>query len=60
VASATVAEGGSPKKLAKFAAVRVGAVPVEGMIEIDLAGGCVRVRGIVDAGMLREVLCLFR
>ncbi len=53
-------KAGSPKKLAKFAAVRVGAVPVEGMIEIDLAGGCVRVRGIVDAGMLREVLAAAR
>ena len=30
--------------------------PVDGMIEIDLAGGCVRVRGIVDAAMLREGL----
>ncbi len=50
----------APKKPAKFAAVRVGAAPVEGMIEIDLAGGCVRVRGIVDAGMLREVLAAAR
>lgn len=49
----------SPKP-AKFAAVRVGAAPVEGTIEIDLAGGCVRVRGIVDAGMLREVLAAAR
>ena len=50
----------SPKKLAKFAAVRVGAALVEGTIEIDLTGGCVRVRGIVDAGMLREVLAAAR
>ena len=50
----------SPKKPAKFAAVRVGAASVEGMIEIDLAGGCVRVHGIVDAGMLREVLAAAR
>jgi transposase-like protein len=50
----------SPKKPAKFAAVRVGAALVEGMIEIDLAGGCVRVHGIVDAGMLREVLAAAR
>ncbi len=40
--------------------MRVGAAPVEGMIEIDLAGGCVRVRGIVDAEMLREVLAAAR
>jgi len=50
----------SPKKPAKFAAVRVTAVPSEGVIEIDLVGGCVRVRGIVDAGMLREVLAAAR
>jgi transposase-like protein len=50
----------SSKKAAKFAAVRVAASSAEGMIEIDLAGGCVRVRGIVDAGMLREVLAAVR
>jgi transposase-like protein len=44
----------------KFAAVRVSAPPVDGIIEIDLAGGCVRVRGIVDARMLREVLAAAR
>jgi transposase-like protein len=54
------AKTASSNKPAKFAAVRVGAAPVEGMIEIDLAGGCVRVRGIVDAGMLREVLAAAR
>ncbi len=40
----------------KFAAVKLSVAPAEGSIEIDLAAGCVRVRGIVDAGMLREVL----
>jgi transposase-like protein len=50
---------GGPKA-AKFAAVRVGMPSVEGVIEIDLAGGCVRVRGIVDAQMLREVLAAAR
>ena len=50
----------SAKKPAKFAAVRVSAPPVEGVIEIDLTGGCVRVRGIVDARMLREVLAATR
>ena len=48
------------KKRAKFAAVRVNAAPVEGVIEIDLMGGCVRIRGIVDAQMLREVLAATR
>src|SRR5271169_5986763 len=37
-----------------FAAVRVKAAPSEGTIEIDLSSRVVRVRGIVDAGMLRE------
>jgi hypothetical protein len=50
----------SSKPAAKFAAVRVATAPTEGVIEIDLAGGCVRVRGIVDAGMLREVLAAAR
>jgi hypothetical protein len=54
------AQAASPKKPIKFAAVRVGAAPEDGMIEIDLAGGFVRVRGIVDAGMLREVLAAVR
>jgi hypothetical protein len=31
-----------------------------GSIEIDLVGGCVRVRGIVDGTMLREVLAAAR
>jgi hypothetical protein len=30
------------------------------VIEIDLANRCVRVRGIVDAAMLREVLAATR
>jgi hypothetical protein len=30
------------------------------MIEIDQASGLVRVRGIVDAGMLREALAAIR
>jgi transposase len=47
-------------KAARFAAVRVGAPPVDGTIEIDLATRLVRVRGIVDAGMLREVLAAAR
>jgi transposase-like protein len=50
----------STKKPARFAAVRVSAPTVDGVIEIDLAGGCVRVRGIVDARMLREVLAATR
>jgi transposase-like protein len=50
---------GTPRA-AKFAAVRVAMRSVEGVIEIDLGGGCVRVRGIVDAQMLREVLAATR
>ncbi len=47
---------------AQFAAVRVSAAipPTQGWIEIDLSGGCIRVRGIVDAAMLREVLAATR
>jgi transposase len=45
---------------ARFDAVRVNAEPPDGMIEIDLASGLVRIRGIVDAGMLREVLAATR
>ena len=57
-------QAGKPKSAAKaqFAAVRVSAaIPArEGSIEIDFNGGCVRVRGVVDAGMLREVLAAAR
>jgi transposase-like protein len=44
----------------RFAAVRVKAIPVEGTIEIDLSSRLIRVRGIVDVGMLREVLAATR
>ncbi len=50
----------SAKKPAKFAAVRMSAPAAEGVIEIDLTSGCVRIRGIVDARMLREVLAATR
>ena len=57
-------QAAKPKVAAKarFAAVRVSAaLPLApGSIEIDLNGGCVRVRGIVDAAMLREVLAAAR
>ena len=43
----------------RFAAVRV-APPSDGVIEIKLANGCVRVRGMVSGAMLREVLALVR
>jgi hypothetical protein len=33
---------------------------VDGTIEIDMAKRLIRVRGIVDAGMLREVLAAAR
>ena len=45
---------------AKFAALRVSTTPIDGSIEIDLSNRIVRVRGIVDAGMLREVLAATR
>ena len=32
----------------------------EGVIEIDKIGGCIRVRGVVDGAMLREVLAAIR
>ncbi len=47
-------------KSVKFAAVKVSAAPANGSIEIDLVAGCVRVRGIVDGTMLREVLAAAR
>ena len=50
----------SAKKPAKFAAVKMNAPVADGVIEIDLTGGCVRIRGIVDARMLREVLAAAR
>lgn len=48
------------KTSAKFAAVRVSTAATDSSIEIDLSNGIVRVRGIVDAGMLREVLAATR
>jgi len=47
-------------KQVKFAAVKLSATPEDGSIEIDLVAGCVRVRGIVDGTMLREVLAAAR
>ena len=46
----------------RFAAVRLSAAlpAAPGSIEIDVNGGCIRVRGIVDAAMLREVLAVAR
>lgn len=48
------------RKGARFAAVRVKKITADGTIEIDLANQLVRVHGIVDAGMLREVLAASR
>jgi len=53
-------EASRARKPVKFAAVKVRAAPADGSIEIDLAGGCVRVRGIVDGTMLRQVLAAAR
>jgi transposase-like protein len=47
-------------RVPKFAAVRMSAMPSDGVIEVDLQGGCVRIRGIVDGAMLREVLAATR
>ncbi len=47
-------------KAVKFAAVKLKEAPAEGLIEIDLVAGCVRVRGIVDGTMLRQVLAAAR
>jgi transposase len=58
---AAATAGSKPKAgVARFAAVRVQAAPSDGLIEIDLSNRLVRVRGIVDAGMLREVLAATR
>lgn len=54
------AEASRARKPVKFAAVKVSAAPVDGSIEIDLVARCVRVRGIVDGRMLREVLAAAR
>ena len=58
-AMATGAAGGAIKP-ARFAAVRVKRVPNDGIIEIDLSNQSIRVHGIVDAGMLGEVLAAMR
>jgi transposase len=47
-------------KRARFAAVRLKAVAMDGTIEIDQANRLIRVHGIVDAAMLREVLAAIR
>jgi len=44
----------------RFAAVKIKAVEPAGTIEIDQSNRLIRVRGIVDAGMLREVLAATR
>jgi transposase-like protein len=49
------------KKTSRFAAVQVSRpISSDGVIEIDLLSQCVRVRGIVDARILREVLAAIR
>jgi transposase len=56
--AAAIAVSKRKKTSVKFAAVRVAAT--DGSIEIDRSSGIVRVHGIVDAGMLREVLAATR
>jgi transposase len=58
--AAAVATAKPANKAARLAAVRVKRMPENGIIEIDLAARCVRVHGVVDAGMLREVLAATR
>lgn len=48
------------KSAAHFAAVRLKPTAQDGTIEIDLSSHCIRVRGVVDAAMLREVLAATR
>lgn len=55
-----VAASKPKRKRARFAAVRINAAVTDGTIEVDQASGLVRVRGVVDAGMLREVLAAIR
>ncbi len=50
----------SKQSAAHFASVRLNTTPMDGTIEIDLSSHCIRVRGIVDAAMLREVLAAAR
>jgi transposase len=58
--AASVAVPKRKKAPVRFAAVRVSGTPTDGTIEIDLSSHLIRVRGIVDAGMLREVLAAAR
>ena len=50
---------GVTQSVARFAAVRVAPLS-DRVIEIELANGCVRVRGVVSGAMLREVLAAVR
>ena len=55
------ASGARTKQPARFAAVHLSrTAATDGIIEIDLSTCCIRVRGIVDATMLREVLAATR
>jgi transposase-like protein len=58
--AASVAVPKRKKAAVRFAAVRVSGAATDGTIEIDLSNRLIRVRGIVDAGMLREVLAAVR
>jgi transposase-like protein len=48
------------KTQVRFSAVRVNSAPTDGTIEIDLSSRLIRVHGIVDGAMLREVLAATR
>jgi transposase-like protein len=59
-AARAIADSRPKRKRARFRAVRIQAAATDRLIEIDQASGLVRVRGTVDAGMLREVLAAIR
>jgi transposase-like protein len=48
------------KTAAQFAAVHIDRESATGVIEIDLGSRCIRIRGVVDPMMLREVLAATR
>ena len=58
--TASVTAAKPEKTQVRFATVRVNASLTDGTIEIDLSNRLIRVRGIVDGAMLREVLAATR
>jgi transposase len=52
--------GGAPSRGGRFAAVRISPPVSDGVIEMDISSGCIRVRGEVSIAMLREAVGLMR